>query len=149
MSTTKIIREKINKLDTNESFNFEPTFKFTKYQIPLYLFISTTLSFIIGLLGWSFLFVVGLLATGTFIFNKRITRLKNKTLKLLVNEQQIENMSDVETVRWLNLALKRVWEVYEHEFCLQITGNVNQILLDSKPGFIVHFVLIFIEIYQT
>lgn len=136
---TSKIAEKLRKKvpEVKETISFEPVVPFTRLHIPILNVSSMFVCFLFGYFSFSVLWVLILAIFGVFIFNRRVDRFRNRVLNTIAAESDNDKLeSHVETTRWLNLAIKRVWDVYEQTLSEQIVETVNQVLDESKPGFI-------------
>lgn len=113
-----------------DPLNFEPQSWFTKIiRIPAIFIFCIVCGYLIGKLGFSFVFLLPIVHISYYYFNRRVNIYK-RTIDVLAREKdRIESLGEFESVEWMNHILKKFWDISEQTVSSIIFNEVNNIIM--------------------
>lgn len=103
------------------------------------LFIFTSfISWLIGYMSWTWLLLLPILSITFWIIKRRINHYETyKTWCIRRNAARERLETHVESTEWLNHMMDKIWTVLEPIVSSEAIKNVNTLLKDKKPAFLV------------
>ncbi|KRH93998.1 Ca2+-dependent lipid-binding protein CLB1/vesicle protein vp115/Granuphilin A [Pseudoloma neurophilia] len=124
-----------SKVEFQNALNLDEP-KITFFKIPLILVASCFFSFMAGYFNFSILLMFVIMYGAYFVFSRSIERFKKSMQVLVFKSERRRQISDLESVEWINFAIGRVWDVIESEVCKEVFRKVNPILMEKCPSFL-------------
>lgn len=110
--------------------------KFTFFKVPLILIGCCLVSFLAGYFNLSILVLGIIMYAACSIFTRAVKKFKNSMQAIVYKSERKRQVSDLESVEWINFIIKRVWKNIESEVCKEVFRVVNPILTEKCPSFL-------------
>lgn len=115
---------------TQDPLNFEPQLWFTKIvRIPGIFIFCILCGYLIGRLGFSFVFLLPIVHISYYYFNRRVNIYKRTINTLAREKERFDSLGEFESVEWMNHLIKKFWEISEQTVSSIIFNEVNNIIM--------------------